>query len=230
MAIFITDRYFVVDKVTTAIDATVFGVNSVYQLFITSVVGEFHRSVSNNVTKLTIRDFTKSCRVIQKQSLDVIERALNDGLSNIELLLRETDAKGFIGIKSDIISVLKMSYKNQMMLDIEAARSDIFRYSLVVARQTDAGVSQTSALIAANKSVKFSFIDRAGKKWNSVRYISTVTRHQIIGGIYFSFIIGAESIGASELILSNDEIINIIDTDRYSHPNSKLIPIQVVRW
>lgn len=211
-----------------AIDACVSGVNSAYNLFITSIIGEFHRVTTSNVSKLTLRDFTKSCLSIQRSSLEVIENSLNNGLSEIAEKMKETDAKDFSSIKSDIVSVLKVAYKNQTRLDIEAARSDVFRYALAVVRRTDQGVGQISAMTAANKSVTFAYIDRAGKRWNSSRYISTATRYEIIKGIYFAFILGAESRGDSELQLSDGSIINVSDTDKYSHPGAKLIPIQVV--
>lgn len=216
-----------VDTLNT-LESTVSGVNSAYKLFMTSLVGEFHRVTGSNVTKLTLREFTKSCRSLQRHSLGVINHALNDGLSHIESLLKNTDAKDFAAIKFDIAKVLTGAYQNQMSLDIESARSDVFRYMLTVIRQTDKGITQTSALIAANKSVRFNFIDRAGKKWSSERYVTTTTRFEIIKGIYFSYLLGAEAKGATGLKLINGEIVGINDLDRYSHPNSKLIPIQTV--
>lgn len=211
-----------------ALDACVSGVNAVYQLFMASIVGEFHRATSN-VTKLTARDFAKSCVGIQKLSLEAIDHALNDGLSRIETLLKETDATDFAIIKADVIKTLKAAYKAQTLLDINAARSDIFRYTLAVVQRTDMGITPISAMAAANKSVRFSFIDRAGKKWNSGRHITTVTRYEILNGIYFSFVLSAESAGVSEIKLSDDRVINVSEVGQYSHPNSKLMPIQVVR-
>lgn len=211
-----------------ALESTVSGVNSSYKLFMASLVGEFHRVTASNVTKLTLREFTKSSRLLQSDSLSVINHALNDGLSHLKSLLKNTDAKDFAKIKTDVVSVLTGAYQNQMSLDIESARSDVFRYMLAVIRQTDNGATQSSALIAASKTVRFSFVDRAGKKWNSERYVTTVTRFEIIKGIYFSYLLGAEAKGVDGLMLTNGKIINVRDMDMYSHPNSKLIPIQVV--
>lgn len=210
------------------IDACVASVNSTYLLFMTSVIGEFHRYTSANVSKQTVRYFYQSCRQIQTVALVSMNSALSDGLRNIETSLPSDESKQFSEIRSDLIKKLKKAYQVQMSLDVESARSDIFRYTLAVTSKVDLGDKQASAMIAASKSVRFNFIDRAGKKWNSNRYISTITRFEIIKGIYFSFLLSATSLGKTQLILSNDVVIDLSEIDQYSHPNAKLIPIQVV--
>jgi hypothetical protein len=211
-----------------AIDNCLIGVTSVYKLFLTSVIGEFNRFVVLEVNKMTVRQFMKSCKLIQSNSLKAIDIALNQGLSVIEQTMTTSDAKDLSKLIAESAIALKLAYQNQMRSDIEAARADLFRYMLMVVRRVDAGTSQIAAKIAANQSVRFSFVDRAGKKWNSERYVATVTRSEIIKAIYFSFMLAASSKNAEALKLSNDEVVALSVVDKYNHPNTKLIPIQLV--
>jgi len=210
------------------VDACTSGVELTYQLFITAIVGEFHRHSSSNVNKQTVRYFRQSCKQIEASALASINATLSDGLRNIEASLPDTVSKSFAKVRKDMVNKLSGAYHSQMLLDIESSRSDIFRYTLAVTSKIDLGDKQASAMISANKSVRFNFIDRAGKKWNSVRYISTVTRFEIIKAIYFSYMLDAISMGATQLKLSNGVMIEFSEIEKYSHPNSKLIPIQLV--
>lgn len=211
-----------------AIDACVAGVDATYKLFMTSIIGEFHRCSSSNVNKQTVRYFRQSCKLIQASALSSINATLCDGLRNIEASLPSMIVKDFALTKTDLEKKLKGAYQAQMLLDIEACRSDLFRYALAVTSRIDLGDRQSSAMIAADKSVRFNFIDRAGKKWNSSRYIFTITRFEIIKAIYFSFMLDAISNGETKLTLSNGSLIDFSEMEKYSHPNSKLIPIQSV--
>ena len=216
-------------NILDAINTCVSSVSSAYSMFLSSIVGEFRKSISSNITYATVREFDRACLTIQNQSLKVIDHVVNDNLEQLSSVLSQYKIKRFSKVKKDITRALNLAFKTQMTLDISAARSDVYRYTLAVLNQTKAGKTHTSAIVIANKFVKFNFIDRSGKIWNSDRYIATATRGELVRGVYFSFVLRAEKLGFQNLKLSNDEVVSILDIDKYIHPNSKLMPIQLLK-
>lgn len=213
------------DKIIFTLYSLSNDIGSIYSLFTSSVLGKFYHQKSIATNQSAVRSFYKDCSSLQSTSLSAMSSVLENGISTIENELEGECKKLFSEIKSDLISTLMFAYRTQMTLDVKAVKTDLFRFTIALMDGISSGSTVTSASVAANKSVRFVFVDRAGKRWGSERYISTVTRGEVIKGLVFCVTLMAKASGHESIVMSNGDTLSLTDIEKFSHPNSKLVPI-----
>jgi hypothetical protein len=218
-----------VHNTLSAIDACCLSVSGIYASFTQALYGEFKKHTSFKVDSLAPKRFYESAIKAQRQFELLMQNQLGNDMSIVESEIDASAKDNFKKTKVETIRRLKIAYRSQMLQDIQTAKLDVLRYTLAVKQKLAEGRSIESSVVGVSKSIQFKFVDRLGRQWNSDRYIAVVTRFELVKSIVFAFELAAISANSTHLLLSNDEVVALSDIEKYSHPNTKAIPVQVVK-